>query len=483
MILIARFQTLLLAALLSTDIITAQTAVPNFKVIALAEAGGIHRPFVDAARVWLQHEAEAEHFSIDYIQDTAQINDEFLSHYQLFIQLNYPPYGWTPTAAASFEKYIEQGRGGWIGFHHATLLGEFDGYPIWPWFQSFMGGIRYKNYISTFVTATVKVEAPNHPVMRNVSPSFQVKDEEWYTYDKSPRPNVDVLASVDEATYSPSSDLKMGDHPVVWSNPHYKARNVYIFMGHRPEHFQNPDFTAMFHNAIKWAAHTAQPRVLALYSIKTELDHVQFANQAIQFFTNAAQKDHFDFETTTNWDVSLAGYQLVLWLNDSPHTQAQRDAFQNYMDHGGAWLGFHAAGYNDKDTNWRWFVDFLGGAVFYSNNWPPLPAMLNVDDPSDPVTAHLPKSFTSPTNEWYIWKPSPRASKDVKVLVTFDPSNYPIGFKDTLTSGDLPVVWTNTRYRMLYMNMGHGDKVFSSDTQNKMFEDAVLALLPRLTKQ
>ena len=34
---------------------------------------------------------------------------------------------------------------------------------------------------------------------------------EWYTYDKSPRPNVRVLASVDEATYTPASDIKMGD--------------------------------------------------------------------------------------------------------------------------------------------------------------------------------------------------------------------------------------------------------------------------------
>ena len=32
------------------------------------------------------------------------------------------------------------------------------------------------------------------------------------------------------------------------------------------------------------------------------------------------------------------------------------------MEAGGAWMGFHAAGYNDKDTGWLWFVDFLGGA-------------------------------------------------------------------------------------------------------------------------
>ena len=129
----------------------AENATPNFKLVVLAEAGGIHRPFVDAAKVWLDKQAAGNNFSVDYIQDTDKIDDAFLSRYQVFIQLNYPPYGWTPTAMAAFTKYIEEGRGGSIGFHHATLLGEFDGYPMWPWFSQFMGGIRFTDYIPKFV--------------------------------------------------------------------------------------------------------------------------------------------------------------------------------------------------------------------------------------------------------------------------------------------------------------------------------------------
>lgn len=221
-------------------------------------------------------------------------------------------------------------------------------------------------------------------------------------------------------------------------------------------------------------------RVLAFYGTHVESDHVEFAKQAIEFYRGAAVRDHFEFETTTSWEDSnaahLAQYRLVMWLDDFPHTPEAREGFEQYMSHGGGWLGFHIAAYNDKDTHWPWFVDFLGGSVFYSNNWPPLPAKLSVDEPRHPATKRLPRSFVSPSNEWYIWKPDPRANKDVKVLLTLDPSNYPIGFKDTLTGGDLPVVWTNTRYRMLYMNMGHGDKVLSDKTQNRLFEDAVLWL-------
>ena len=235
-------------------ILQAQEHHPKFRVIAIAEKGGIHKPFVDAAKIWLQQEAIADDFSIDYIEDTQKIDDAFLSQYQLFIQLNYPPYMWTQTAMAAFEKYIEQGKGGWIGFHHATLLGEFDGYSMWPWFSTFMGSIRFKDYIRDFATATVHVEDPAHPAMKGLGSSFVIENEEWYTYDKSPRPNVHVLASVDEKSYTPSRSITMGDHPVVWTNEHFKARNIYIFMGHHPELFQNKAYTTLIHNSILWAA-------------------------------------------------------------------------------------------------------------------------------------------------------------------------------------------------------------------------------------
>jgi uncharacterized protein len=222
-----------------------------------------------------------------------------------------------------------------------------------------------------------------------------------------------------------------------------------------------------------------QPRfkVLAFYSTSVEPDHVLFAEGALKFFAACAAKDGFAFDATTDWEnmnaAYLQPYQLVVWLNDSPMNGGQRRAFERYMENGGAWLGFHVAGYNDKDTNWPWFVDFMGGAVFHINNWPPLPARLDVDGGTHPVAADVPQTYESPTNEWYVWKPSPRLNKDVRVLATLDPSNYPLGLKDVVIGGDLPVVWSNTKYKMVYMNMGHGDKIFTSSIQNRLMENAM----------
>lgn len=238
-------------------------------------------------------------------------------------------------------------------------------------------------------------------------------------------------------------------------------------------------FVSLLIQSSAWPAPAQQTRfkALAFYSETTEPDHVQFAREAVKFLGELAAREDFTLHTTTTWedlnDEHLKAYQLLIWLNESPTKAEQRSAFERYIEHGGAWLGFHAAGYNDKDTNWPWFVDFLGGAVFYINSWPPLPARLKIDDPTHPIAAGIPDAFESPANEWYVWKPSPRLNNDVHVLATFDHSNYPLGFKDILTSGDLPVLWTNTKYKMLYMNMGHGDKIFTNPVQNQLIDNAV----------
>lgn len=224
------------------------------KILVLTERGGQHGGFTDAGLKWLDTFSIENNFTYTEINNTDKINEEFLTDYCLIIQLDYPPYTWTKEAEAAFIKYIEEGQGGWVGLHHATLLGEFDDYPMWQWFSDFMGGIRFQNYIAALASATINVEDTQHPVMKGVSKSFTIPDDEWYTFDKNPRDNVHVLANVDESTYTPDSDIKMGDHPAVWTNRSVKARNVYFLMGHASTLFNSADFVRMFSNAITWAS-------------------------------------------------------------------------------------------------------------------------------------------------------------------------------------------------------------------------------------
>ncbi|GAB2530395.1 ThuA domain-containing protein [Spirosoma aerophilum] len=115
----------------------------------------------------------------------------------------------------------------------------------------------------------------------------------------------------------------------------------------------------------------------------------------------------------------------------------------------------------------------MGGGIFYCNNWAPQPATLVADQPGHPVTKNLPPNWTAPANEWYQWNPSPRQNKDINVLLSLSADNYPMGIKDVINFGDMPVIWTNRRYRMVYLNMGHGDEIYSDATQKLLIINAL----------
>ena len=223
-------------------------------------------------------------------------------------------------------------------------------------------------------------------------------------------------------------------------------------------------------------------KALLLYDDRAEEAHVQFDHQAIAFFKKLTVGEGFIVDSTQHLagftEAQLQQYSVIIALNAAPDAAA-RPLFEHYMENGGGWIGFHAAAYNDSRTDWPWFVRFLGGGVFKCNNWPPQPALLELDKTDHPVTRNLPESFVAPATEFYQWTPEPRENPDVEVLVSLSPRNYPMGLKDIVYGGDFPVVWTNRQYRMIYINMGHGDEQFSDATEQLLFINALQWIVSR----
>jgi len=248
-----------------------------------------------------------------------------------------------------------------------------------------------------------------------------------------------------------------------------------------------PGLQAQTSQEIYPANYAKEPRFKALvyYTRHAETAHVEFALQGIEFFRRLNYGKGFFLDTISDFTgytyEKLKEYDIVVMLNGHPAESVEREAFEKYMENGGGWMGFHAAAYNDKNTGWPWFVKFLGGGVFYCNNWPPQPVLVKVDAIHD-VTKNLPAEFIVPESEWYQWKPSPRANKDVEVLVSISEKNYPLGIKDVVNFGDFPIVWTNKNYRMIYLNMGHGDDEFTDATQKLLFINAFRWVISRSPK-
>ena len=216
-------------------------------------------------------------------------------------------------------------------------------------------------------------------------------------------------------------------------------------------------------------------RALFLYDPSAEPAHVEFDRQALDFFHKLSYGEGFLYDVRTEHFSqvdSLRKYDVVVMLNTLPATEAARHAFEQYMEQGGGWLGFHGTGYNDANTHWPWYNQFLGCGPFLCNNWPPQPALVDVENETNPVVRTLPAQFVVPASEFYQFSPSPRMNRDVDVLLSISPKNYPFGIKDIVQRGDFPIVWTNKRYRMVYLNMGHGGEGFIDATQNLLFTNA-----------
>ena len=152
------------------------------RVLVLYENAGHHKPFSEAVLPWLREIAPQENLVLTEVHNPKNFNEEYLAGFDVIVQLDYAPYGWPEEAVEAFEEYVDEGRGGWVGFHHASLLGEFDGFPMWDWFSGLLGGIRYENYIEPLTDGTVCVEDASHPVMAGVPATFVIQHDEFYTY-------------------------------------------------------------------------------------------------------------------------------------------------------------------------------------------------------------------------------------------------------------------------------------------------------------
>jgi len=242
-------------------------------------------------------------------------------------------------------------------------------------------------------------------------------------------------------------------------------------------------------------------KVLAFYTGKNDQAHISFVREANRWFATNSTQASFSYESTTNWadlnDQVLARYQVVLFLDTRPESPVQREAFRRYIEKGGAWMGFHFAGFaltpSAVPQNWDWYHnEFLGAGSYVGNTWRPTSSILHVEDLEHPVTRHLPRTFRSAPNEWYKWTNDLRTNGNIKILLSIDPASYPLGTgpkpHEIWHEGYYPVVWTNKRYRMIYFNMGHNDidyehktntelsSTFESENQNRLILDSLLWL-------
>jgi hypothetical protein len=218
-------------------------------------------------------------------------------------------------------------------------------------------------------------------------------------------------------------------------------------------------------------------KVIAFYTAKNDHAHISYVQEANKWFPMMGARYNFSYDATSDWNNMNAGflshYQVVLFLDTRPEEPAQRAAFRQYMENGGGWIGFHFAAFaltpSSFPQDWDWYHrQFLGSGSYASNTWRPTSAILRVENKRHPASRHLPATFKSAPNEWYRWSEDLSKNPDIRILLSIDPSSFPLGTgpkqNEIWHSGYYPVAWTNINFNMVYINMGHNDMDYENHT-------------------
>jgi hypothetical protein len=239
--------------------------------------------------------------------------------------------------------------------------------------------------------------------------------------------------------------------------------------------------------------------VIAFFTGKNDAAHVSYVHEANRWFSEMAEKFRFKYDSTNNWenmnDDFLSRYQVVIFLDTRPDSVNQREAFQRYIEGGGGWMGFHFSAFaltpSAYPQDWDWYHEkFLGAGQYSGNTWAPTSAVLRVEERNHPATKNLPETFVASPNEWYKWENNLKNNPNIKILVSIDSSSFPLGTgpkpNEIWHSGYYPIVWSNPKYKMIYINMGHNivdyktgetlSHTFGNKFQDRLVIDALLWL-------
>ncbi|MEN8118567.1 MAG: ThuA domain-containing protein [Bacteroidota bacterium] len=218
-------------------------------ILVFNKTNGFRHGSISSGLKMLYDQSKEQKWVITATEDASLLRDDFLAKFDVAVFINPTGDAICDAGQEAFENFMKSGKG-FVGIHAAADC-EYD----WPFYGNLVGA-WFKTHPPA-QKATVIFEDCNHPAMEPFKgmKTYTTVDE-WYTFRENPRPNVNVLARLDESTIKKSDNdsWKMGDHPLIWWNENDGVRSFYTVFGHTHEAFQDKLIIKHITNAINWAA-------------------------------------------------------------------------------------------------------------------------------------------------------------------------------------------------------------------------------------
>jgi type 1 glutamine amidotransferase len=179
----------------------------------------------------------------EHTEDPSWFTQERLGTYAAVIFLSTTGDVLEPAQQEAFRAYVESG-GGFVGVHAAS-----DTEYAWPWYGTLVGA-WFRDHTSVIAADVHREDSTD--MSTRMLPEVWRRTDEWYAFQSNPRPDVRVLAHMDDAQMGDSS--MGGDHPIAWKREIMKGRSWYTGMGHTIESFKEPLMLEHLRGGIEWAA-------------------------------------------------------------------------------------------------------------------------------------------------------------------------------------------------------------------------------------
>ncbi|MEO3809607.1 RICIN domain-containing protein [Sphaerisporangium sp. B11E5] len=209
-----------------------RAAAAPFKVLAFYNGtwDAAHIDFGKEAREWFPAAAAQNGFTWEATTDWSRLSATGLSQYKVVMFLDdLPP----ADRRAAFQTYMQNG-GAWMGFHVSAFTTDPGS---WSWYHNtFLGSGAFQTNTWGPTAETLKIEDRTHPSTAGLPATIQSSVSEWYSWSRDLRqnPDIDVLASIDAASFpvgtDPNQQWRGGYYPIMWTNNRYKM--LYANFGH-----------------------------------------------------------------------------------------------------------------------------------------------------------------------------------------------------------------------------------------------------------
>lgn len=222
---------------------TSSTVSARFGVLVFHRTEGFRHASIAAGIEAVRQIGQEHHFEVVASQDPAIFSEPELAGFDVVVFLSTSGDILDAAEETTLRGFVESG-GGFVGVHAAADT-EYE----WAWYGELVGA--YFAGHPEPQEATLHVVDPAHPIVEGMPATFDRFDE-WYDFGSLPGADVELLVTIDEASYQGGT---MGDpHPISWAHDNLGGRSFYTAMGHTEESFTDPLFLTHLANGILWVA-------------------------------------------------------------------------------------------------------------------------------------------------------------------------------------------------------------------------------------